>query len=175
MDYSLKKALLLLIFSLSVIISKGQSRDWVPVNAGLEGGQVDFLWQSPHGTFFAGGGLSGLFRSSGYLEAWEPTTLTEAYVGAMSADSTGRIIAGTDKGVFISSDEGLTWEHTDVTSSIYSLAVLPSGDVFVGSTEGVHRQKRGEHDWSLVGQWNHRTQCIYVDPEQDDSAPQYVL
>ena len=58
------------------------------------------------------------------------------------------------------------------------MSLLPSihwlffqvGMCFVGSTEGVHRQKRGEQDWSLVGQWNLGRQCIFVASAGDERS-----
>lgn len=135
--------------------------EWVPVNEGLEGDQVELLWQSPAGSYFAGGGRSGLFRSDALGEPWEPTPLIQGFTGRLTADSSGNIIAGTSHGVFISSDDGYSWESTNLDLPVYALAVTPNGNAFAGTPEGVYRRKKNTSFWELVGQWDMGDSCRF--------------
>ena len=154
MDYSLKKALLLLFFSLSVVISNGQSRiDWVSVNKGLEGDRIDLIWQSPSGIFFAGG-MGGLFSSPNLFDSWKPTPLRGTSVSSISSDSSGQILVGTNKGLFLSSDEGQSWQHSGFQTPILDFAINSEGIIALATTEGVYLQQENAGDWILIGQWS---------------------
>lgn len=125
--------------------------EWIPVNNGLEGDQIDVIWKSPNGTFFAGGLESHLFLSKGIGQDWISTTLAEANVGVMAVDSTGRILAGTSEGLFASTDEGLTWLKTELDAPVDQLLILAEGDIYAATPEGVvYFQQWGEGNWIQV-------------------------
>ncbi|MEM8487106.1 MAG: T9SS type A sorting domain-containing protein [Bacteroidota bacterium] len=146
--------LLLLLFSPVQQTTAQLAIDWIPLNDGLEGDQVDLLWQSPAGTFFAGGAYSGLFRSPAYRAPWEMTSLRSVHARKITGDQQGNIYVAGYEGLFVSSDEGLTWQTTNLTDPVFDLAVLPNGSVFAGTYDGLYRRQSSDTQFSLLKQWH---------------------
>lgn len=65
---------------------------------------------------------------------------------------TGTIYAGTDNGLYQSTDSGATWDRCDLPGSmgdITDIAISDSGDVFATSNNGLFRKING-HGWEIV-------------------------
>ena len=125
---------------------------WEPMNEGLEGDQVDVLWRSPTGTFFAGG-IGGLFRSAEIGARWAATKLSDHSVAIITADSMGSLLAGTDQGLFLSNDDGSTWHSTEFTLPINDIAVGKDGELALATADGVYHRQNETAPWIRVGQW----------------------
>ena len=127
--------------------------DWVPMNDGLQSDQVDLLWRSPAGTFFAGGSTSGLFRSTAYGAPWEASGLHKVLARYITADGEGNIYAASNDGLFFSRNEGLTWHETTLDFPIYSLVTGGDGHIYAGAIDGLYRVEAGGSTGKLIKQW----------------------
>jgi photosystem II stability/assembly factor-like uncharacterized protein len=90
------------------------------------------------GDLGAGGGL---FRSADAGHSWSKTGIENQWVLSLGFDprDSRRLYAGTERGVFQSSDAGLTWTslRADATSRyVLSLAVSPDSRRLYAGTEG---------------------------------------
>jgi len=74
-----------------------------------------------------------------------------AWVAALAVSSSGtKLFAGTDAGVFLSTDSGATWTATGATGNpIWALAVSGTS-LFAGIGEGVFQSTNDGADWSAV-------------------------
>jgi len=91
------------------------------------------------GYIFAGTGQSQSFRSTDNGNNWAQIPLNIATFSFM-IDSTGKLLAGTDPGIYTSTDNGDTWTRLDggqVNSVVYSIVLNVNGTIFAGTNNGV--------------------------------------
>ena len=100
-----------------VFRSTNNGEDWVPVNSGLDNGNIyssgiTSLAISPNGKkIFAGNVSGGVYLSTNNGTNWTPINsgLTDNFVYALSASDTN-VFAGTDSGhVYVSKNNGTGW------------------------------------------------------------------
>ena len=85
--------------------------------------------------------------------AWEQNAPNEAWVTAISINSSGNIFAGTIIGVFRSTDNGDNWTavNTGLSNTISTLAINSSDHIFAGiSAPGVFRSTDNGGNWTDV-------------------------
>jgi hypothetical protein len=140
-------------------VDHGQS--WSAMNSGLpEGFWGEGLIALKNGDLLVGTGFGtthGVYRSTNKGVSWtEVKSLQTPLVQTFAQDQLGRVFAGTsDLGVFVSTDNGMTWEVTDSTgigfASVESIAIGNDTSAFI-STEGrgVFRLKDA-HTWTYTG------------------------
>ncbi len=138
--------------------SKDNGRSWTRVNVGLTniGYYVWSLAINSKGAYFAGTG-DGIFRSTDNGETWwkvnygleyiSPKTLAikTRVVYSLAINSKGHLFAGTDRGVYRSTDNGGSW--TELRSQMFtivlsyypvkSLAINSIGYLFAGNGPGL--------------------------------------
>lgn len=116
--------------SLGVLTSTDEGMTWIPSNTGLNGNQIN-SFVIFGGDVYAGTPQDGVYRSTDGGNSWGPTGLNPAmspdpYVTCLAA-SQGKIFAGTQGGLLISSDTGKTWiGNSWVQASVQALAVNDS-------------------------------------------------
>ncbi len=87
---------------------------------------------------------------------WEQTSgPTNAYIRALEINSNGDIFAGTDRGVFRSTDNGDHWENISDTNTII-LAINNDDDLFIVSNKGrINRSTNNGKNWTSVNNGIH--------------------
>ncbi|MBI2571057.1 MAG: hypothetical protein HYV63_28970 [Candidatus Schekmanbacteria bacterium] len=105
--------------------------------------------------FYLAGGDSGMFRIQDGETTWSPVTVrdsTMTNVRALQAVG-ANLLAGTESGIFVSDDLGVTWAHGSGTQpgSVEDLELLagsPPGTVFAASDgDGVWRSSDAGVSW----------------------------
>jgi hypothetical protein len=87
----------------------------------------------------------GLVRLERAEDSWQESTLLEEPARCVAAGD-GRLLAGSRDGVFLSTDEGASWQHADLPEAdVFSVAVGPDGTLFAGTEPSrLFRSRDGE-------------------------------
>ena len=76
-------------------------------------------------------------------------------VYSLAINSSGHIFAGTNPGVYRSTDNGGNWTYTGLTNTgVWSLAINSSGHIFAGTNPGVYRSTDNGGNWTYTGLTN---------------------
>jgi len=111
----------------------------------------------PPATLFAGSATSGVYRSTDGGRTWErrDQRLDRPRIQALLPPGGGSgLLAGTDRGLFRSADEGQRWQPWSAgelaSSSVLSLARDPQSatGLYAGTRAGVFRSRDGGATWS---------------------------
>jgi hypothetical protein len=128
---------------------------------------VEALAEAPGGVLFAGG-ADGLFRfaDNQWTECALPGHADRAVFSLLPLDD-NRIVAGTDSGIVLSDDAGVTWQAATgavMETSVYALARGAKGEVIAGTDQGVFIG--AATDWSAaVAVLGERIQALVVDAD----------
>jgi len=125
--------------------SEDQGMTWKPTN--LEGMPLEIL-VTESGTLLSGTYRNGIFRSVNKGESWDPVGFeNNVYIFKILQTSDGRIFASatftsaetpedTQTGVFISEDDGLTWQQTSITDENIKGVFNPKPGIIFASGTG---------------------------------------
>jgi ligand-binding sensor domain-containing protein len=126
-----------------VLRSTDDGASWIPTGLGSSSKLV----VNSNGHIFAGTatGDGSISRSTDHGGSWENVTLLgdtsvrNNYINTFAANTGGHLFAGTSKGIFRSTDDGLSWTQlnsglTDTT--VLSIAVDADGECFAGTLSG---------------------------------------
>lgn len=140
-------------------IRAGESA-WVPVNAGLSGGNIHvMLTDGP--TVIAGNYTDRIWRSTDEGRTFEqgPLLPGQAQVRALARAGADRVLVGTNSGgVFLSTDEGKTFfpsndgwpQYPSLNAPMPVQTLLARGDlVLAGTIDGVVRSANAGQSWAL--------------------------
>jgi len=98
---------------------------WKPVPFPEESTPVLSMVVSPdypdNRTIFAGTESHGLYKSNDNGQSWDQVTIDANCINALCLAGKDEIFAGTNNGIFSSSDGGLTWTHQDSLSNVITL------------------------------------------------------
>jgi photosystem II stability/assembly factor-like uncharacterized protein len=144
-----------------VMRSVDHGKNWNEMNTGLpEGFWGEGLIALKNGDLLVGMGFGnnhGLYRSTNKGVSWsEVTSLQTPLIQTFAQDQLGRVYAGTtDRGVFMSTDNGMTWTASDTTGvglpSVESIAIGNDTTVFISTEGGGIFRSRDGHTWTLTG------------------------
>ncbi len=103
--------------------------------------EIEFLQSAEDGTVLVKTLNNTLYRSTDSGGAWTVST-SQFYVSALVSDGQNSLYAGTDSGLLISHNGGLTWNEANsglFNSFISSLSIDSSGFLVAGTSGGVYR------------------------------------
>jgi photosystem II stability/assembly factor-like uncharacterized protein len=114
-------------------------------NLGMKGYEINALIGGADGGLIAGTSFGGVFRYTGEGILWDQMNegLGDLHVNALAAARGGEILAGTETGVFISSNGGASWRRFSNDRIWINDIRVEDKDVFIGSTKGVFRATLG--------------------------------
>lgn len=101
------------------------------------------------GVLYAGGLVSGLYRSEDQGESWKQILKTSLTAIVVDPDDSQRILIGTAGGVLITEDSGEAWRFTEMRSTISGLSAR-GGEFFALGDRFLLRSADGDRDWSRV-------------------------
>jgi photosystem II stability/assembly factor-like uncharacterized protein len=124
-------------FANGLFVSVDGGKGWSEI--GLDGYSIRALVRTDDGKLLAGANFGGIFRYTGQGILWDQMNggLGDLRVNALAVTRSGDILAGTETGIFISSNDGVSWrrywkETTEITN-----ALVVDEDIFFGFREGV--------------------------------------
>lgn len=122
---------------------------WEATN-GPYGGRVFSLYADANQQVYAGTDDGGLYRSSDNGVTWTYVGLAQSTVRTITRHPDGRLLAGLQRGLMISSDDGATWRNTQAPQHGFGLAVTSAGHIFIGGWDGLHKSTDDGATWDPV-------------------------
>jgi len=152
-----------------------QTNVWTQTN--LNEGRFDAIAVNDSGDVFAGGlGRGFVYRSKDLGNNWTETTLPIAFaVISLEINFDGKIFVGTDYGIFVSSDNGLSYANIGLQAeNISAILLLPDGLIYAGSLgNGIFRSADTGHVWIQTGPSNLRVSGMAIHPNGNIFATNY--
>jgi len=155
--------------------STNRGDTWVKMNKGLTIPNSYSVTVGAGGTVYAGGPFTRVFRSADTAATWSLAnhSMYSDGVHALAALRSGTLLAGTNDGVFSTTDEGNTWfqQNTGLPGlAVYALHESENGLLYVGFNNpgaGVARSSDGGLTWSgsATGLGSHRVFTIASFPD----------
>ncbi|MFH2048657.1 MAG: hypothetical protein ABIJ12_04340 [bacterium] len=128
--------------------SNDNGDNWIAVNNGLTYTEVRSLAVNFSGDILAGTNDGGIYISTDDGENWTNYGLFTYTVFSIIFNSSGDIFAGTDEGVYRSTDNGDTWVVVDNDIIAVDLLVNPLGNIFAAAYPGVFRSIDNGENWT---------------------------
>lgn len=130
---------------------------WENKRNGYNTGECWAFGQSKDGVIFAGDGqYTKLYRSTDYGENWELSANLRPLV--FTTDSNNIVYAGTHDGLFITTDNGLTWAQNNFLANIpvSSILIDSNNNIYCGTGyysngHGIFYSRDGGQNWTQMG------------------------
>ena len=130
---------------------------WENKRNGYNTGECWAFGQSKDGVMFAGDGqYTKLYRSTDYGENWELSANLRPLV--FTTDSNNIVYAGTHDGLFITTDNGLTWAQNNFLANIpvSSILIDSNNNIYCGTGyysngHGIFYSRDGGQNWTQMG------------------------
>ncbi len=127
----------------------------VNVNANISGLTLNTLYHfrceatNSAGTTY---GPDSTFTTLLYAQTWQPTNGPNVQqIFSIAINSSSYVFAGTNSGVYLSTDNGTSWTQEGLTSNnIRSLAINSTGYIFAGTDAGVYLSTNNGSSWTPV-------------------------
>lgn len=137
--------------------STDDGKTWENTASGYNSGECWAFGESKDGVLFAGDAqFVKLFRSTNYGESWEFSAYLEPL--AFATDSNNIVYAGTETGLYATSDNGLNWAQNNFLANIAvsSIIIDTSNNIYCGTGyynngNGVFYSTNGGDDWTQLG------------------------
>lgn len=119
-----------------LFISTDGGTEWL--NIGLVGYNTRDLVKTDDGHLVAGANFGGIFRYTGEGILWDQANsgLADLRVTALAAISNGDILAGTERGLFVSANGGTSWKRFDREDLSVKAICVTYEDILVGTVYG---------------------------------------
>ena len=99
---------------------------------------------------------------------WKNLGLSSLTVYSLLSLENGVILAGTEDGLYITKDSGLTWEKTGLSEQvIYSIKRSFSGAIYVATNSGVFVSKDPYSSFNKLSLKDNRYISLAIDPNQE--------
>ena len=151
-----------------VFKSTNSGADWIEWNTGISNLYINNIYSTDDNKLFACSGVT-IFRFDWQDEQWINLNAPQADYNCVLVNSLGHIIAGSNKGIFRSTDEGATWQPaTSSIGTVYSLASAENDILFAAENFGVYKSIDNGDTWTQVGIFDyHRVSDIFIDNNGD--------
>ena len=118
-------------------ISADGGKNWNDI--GMQGYEINALIRTADGDLLAGTSFGGVFRYTGEGILWDQLNegLGDLRVNALAAARGGAILAGTESGLFISSNGGASWRRFSKEQLTIESVTVAGEDIFLGTERGV--------------------------------------
>jgi photosystem II stability/assembly factor-like uncharacterized protein len=141
---------------------------WTECNGGFSNLYINDIYSTDDDKIFACSGTT-IFQFDEQNEMWINLNAPQADYNCISVNSLGYIIAGSNSGIFRSTDEGATWQAaTTYLASVYSLTSAENDILFAGAIFGVFKSIDNGDTWTQVGMFDyHVVSDIVIDNSGD--------
>ena len=135
---------------------------------GLANVQILSLLVNPNGFIYVGTSGYGVFRSTNGGTDWVILYAgigDDRFINALTIGSSGTIYAGTDLGIFISTNNGDMWHQSNnglLDTVVYGLAVTPSQLILALAGELMYVSSDGGANWEPHDFFGVEPKCITV-------------
>ncbi len=166
------KLIMILIYIFNINLISQTNHNWIRTNPGA-GGAFNCVEAGPDGTIMVGSDLSGFYRSTDNGNSWQPIgkkqglNTTHAITVAFDPNNSNIVLAGTDEGIYRSTDGGASFSTQPLTngyitdiefspsnSSLVYAAYHPAHNVAVAS---IYKSTDNGASWTKVsGNFNNR-------------------
>jgi len=143
---------------IGVFRSQNNGLDWTYINNGLapssENKRIVALCRNSNDYIFAAKG--GVYKTQDNGDVWVSCgeSSLSGEVNSLIINSHDVIFAGTDEGVFISTDEGENWieKRNGITDNtpVHCFSINSNGDVFASTFERVYRSLNNGDSWIQI-------------------------
>jgi photosystem II stability/assembly factor-like uncharacterized protein len=141
-----------LCFYASSIMLHSQSIEWQRLE-GMEGSYITSITQTKSGVIFIGTPYS-LWSSRDTLRTWQKVSLSgtrDSLIYGLAATDDGGLLVSTFKGVYRTSDNGITWATVTPAAGVTKWRYIyahSSGVCFAGATRRLFRSTNHGRSWS---------------------------
>lgn len=130
-----------------VFLSTNEGNSWVYFNSGIPNNvSVRDLEVSFNGRLYAATGQGVFLLVENY---WEQTNLL-LRTNTVAVNSNDYIFAGTNNGLYLSSDDGDNWELTDLTIPVFTIWLKSNDNIFSYALGGVFRSTDNGDNWTQI-------------------------
>ncbi len=131
-----------------IFLTTNNGTSWSKVDTGLSNLGISSLIINGE-NIFAGTYGGGVFLSTNSGKTWTATALDSQYVWSLAL-SGSNIFAGTQKGIYLSSDNGSSWNqiNSGLTSLVVNSIITSGGNIFAGTTGGVFLSTNNGTNWT---------------------------
>lgn len=147
------------------------TQNWTAVGSFLPGEIVASLSNDINGNILAGTWGGKIYRSEDDGATWTQinTGMSVGFIWSIQVNTLGVIFAATEQGVYISTDNGNTWNLSGITGiDVRALAIDNNGDLYAGTWGlGVYKSTDNGANWSAAGLANYAVNSIVVDSNND--------
>ncbi len=138
--------------------STDNGQTWELKNNGINSYAITSIAESPNGWIYAGtnyglvpGTVGCLFRSQDNGETWQLMINSGPVVYTIKFNSEGHILVGCEDGMYISTDNGITWNLRNSGLTNYNvLSILPisNSSLMIATNDGVYYSTNNGVNWS---------------------------
>ena len=150
-------------YSSGFFYSPDKGTTWINITFPFQ--KVGVAYKSPQGELYVAADLNGLYKLDSQTQSWVYLGLPHLHIAQMLENSSGYLMLytyGYDQnyvndvdacGVYLTKDDGTTWEHIEspfynqsnnVVNSIYELLPYPDGSVIAQAYNGIFQSPTGE-------------------------------
>jgi photosystem II stability/assembly factor-like uncharacterized protein len=151
-----------------VFKSTNNGASWAEWNTGISNLYINDIYSTDDNKLFACSGAT-IFHFDLLNEEWINLNAPQADYNCISVSSLGHIIAGSNMGIFRSTDEGTTWQAaTTNLGKVNSLVSTENNILFAGAGFGVYKSMDYGDTWTQVGLFEyHQVSDIFIDNTGD--------
>ncbi len=134
-----------------VFRSSNSGDNWSQTNSGITDLNINSIVCNSSGMVFAGTSSSGVFKSTDNGNTWNNTSLNSGTIHSLAANSNGYVFAGSNSGIYRSSDNGVNWIRALDSLTVYSIVSKDNGYVVVLTSlaNSVFRSPDNGVSWQL--------------------------
>jgi ligand-binding sensor domain-containing protein len=135
---------------------------------GLANVQILSILVKPNGIIYAGTSGYSVFRSTNGGADWTMLYAgigDDRFINALTVDSSGTIYAGTDRGVYRSTNNGDIWYQSNnglMDTVVYDLAVSPSQLILASAGQFLYVSSNGGSSWEGHDFFGVASNCLAV-------------